>query len=267
MKLRSYLSALSLVLISEIQIASSGTYFVDLTYPLNEEVIHWIEAIDFQHDVLFNGTRSFGTQKTWFQDDNIKLSVHTGTHMDAPCHFGKPPAHPCISEIPFESLLNKPGIIIDVTDKVNQNRNYQVTVDDITDFEAEYGQIPDGSIVFLQTGMGRFWPDRELYLGTTSKDPNMVVYPSLHQSAARWLVDNRPITGIAIESVSPDNMAVTGGTNPVHKIILSQNYYIIENVPYKIKDIPRTGCRFTALPMKLEDCSGAPVRLIAECPC
>ncbi|KAI1309470.1 Uncharacterized protein HDE_00124 [Halotydeus destructor] len=201
-----------------------------------------------------------------FQDEEFKMATHTATHIDAPCHFGKQPKHPCVSGIPILSLVNLASVVIDVTSKVEKNRKYQVTVQDIKDFENVHGKIPDGSLVIIQTGMGKYWPNKMEYLGTDTKDSKKLKYPSIHQNTARWLVKHRVITGVAIEFFSPDNVAVTGGSNPVHGILLKRNIYIIENVAYNVKDMPRTGCRVTALPMKIENASGAPVRLVANCP-
>ena len=52
------------------------------------------------------------------------------------------------------------GIVVDVYAKCASNRDYLIQVDDFLEWEKKNGQIPDGSLVLLRTGFGKFWPDR-----------------------------------------------------------------------------------------------------------
>ena len=45
--------------------------------------------------------------------------------------------------------------------KVSEDVEYAVTVEDIREFEAAYGDIPDGAFVALYTGWSRRWPDMD----------------------------------------------------------------------------------------------------------
>ena len=54
-----------------------------------------------------------------------------------------------------------PLVVIDISEKVKENVEYAVTVDDIKGFEAAYGDIPDGAFVALYTGWSRRWPDMD----------------------------------------------------------------------------------------------------------
>ena len=56
------------------------------------------------------------------------MAEHTGTHMDAPSHFGKDRWR--VHQIPSSHLVG-PGVVIDVTEKVNGNADYAITVDDL----------------------------------------------------------------------------------------------------------------------------------------
>ena len=82
--------------------------------------------------------------------------------MDAPIHFaeGKWSNH----EIPLDRLIGH-GIVVDVSDKVADNRDYQISVSDLQEWEAVNGQIPEDAIVLLRTGFGKYWPNRDQYLG------------------------------------------------------------------------------------------------------
>ena len=76
------------------------------------------------------------------------------------------------------------------------DRDYQVGIADFKNWEQEHGRIEDGAIILLNTGYGRFWPDREKYMGTAERGADAVQdlhFPGLDPDAARWLVDNRNI--------------------------------------------------------------------------
>ena len=52
-----------------------------------------------------------------------------------------------------------PLVVIDISEKVKENVYYAVTVDDIKEYEAKYGEIPDGAFVALRTDWYKRWPD------------------------------------------------------------------------------------------------------------
>ena len=54
-----------------------------------------------------------------------------------------------------------PLVVIDISEKVKEDVEYAVTVEDIREFEAAYGDIPDGAFVALYTGWSRRWPDMD----------------------------------------------------------------------------------------------------------
>ncbi|KAI1304908.1 hypothetical protein HDE_01715 [Halotydeus destructor] len=239
-------------------------HFVDVTYPINSDNLHEIPGIDYEMTILFKGTKDSNGHRSWFQDEQFKISTHTGTHMDAPCRYSK--GKPCISDIPVDLMARVPGVIVDVTDKVDRDRNYRVTKADLINFENDYGKIPDGSVVIIQTGHGKFWPDKEKYLGTASDDPSKYVFPSVHQRAARFLLDERSIVGLAIESMFVDNPAVAGGYAPVAQMMAKRGVYTISNISGKIQDQEHAiNFTVTAMPMNLENASGAPVRVVVKC--
>ena len=55
-------------------------------------------------------------------------------------------------------------------------------------------RIPENSIILFQTGFGKFYPDKEKYLGTAKRGPEAVKelhFPGLSAEAANWLIQNR----------------------------------------------------------------------------
>ncbi len=53
-------------------------------------------------------------------------SEHTATHIDAPYHFHKEGV--TLDKIPLEDLIDQPGVVIDIYDKVNKVVNGELKV-------------------------------------------------------------------------------------------------------------------------------------------
>ena len=71
-----------------------------------------------------------------------------------------------VDEVPLVRLVG-PGACVDVSAKCAVDRNYQVTVEDLRDWEAANNASLEDRIALIRTGFGRYWPDREKYLGTS----------------------------------------------------------------------------------------------------
>lgn len=101
---------------------------------------------------------------------NMKLSEHLGTHIDAPVHFAE--GKPTVDQIPPESLICE-AIVLNITEQTLNNRDYAVTVNDLITWETKHGRIPDRSILFLLTGLGKYWGDYEKYMGAKEEDDTL----------------------------------------------------------------------------------------------
>ncbi|XP_014677037.1 PREDICTED: kynurenine formamidase-like [Priapulus caudatus] len=233
---------------------------IDLTHTyLNDDMLAWPTDLAFNISVGFKGKTPGGI---YYAENRFCTSEHAGTHMDAPTHFfedGKP-----VHQISLKTMIG-PGAVIDVSSKTKDNPDYEVTVEDILDWEADYGRIPDGAVLLLNTGWHRRWPSEVDYLGMVdSNDPfkSKFRWPGLSGDAAQWLVDNRSISVYGVDCVSIDYGA--SSTFPVHKIFLGPENEIpsLENVA-NLDAMPPTGTRIYAIPMKIRDGTGAPTRLFA----
>jgi kynurenine formamidase len=63
-----------------------------------------------------------------------------------------------------EDLIGQ-AIVINITEQALKNSDYEVSVDDIKNWEKQYGVIPNGTIVFILTGHGKYWGDLIKYMG------------------------------------------------------------------------------------------------------
>jgi kynurenine formamidase len=118
----------------------------------------------------------------------------------------------------------------------------------------------------LQTGYGDFYPDKKRYLGTDKKGEEALKelrFPGLSAEAAEWLVENRYIHAVGIDTPSIDH-----GKSELfesHVILLSENIPVFENLA-ALKQLPQIGFNVIALPMKIKGGSGAPLRIVAVLP-
>ncbi len=235
-------------------------HLVDLTHNYSSETIYWPTEDGFRLEKSFDGMTEKGY---YYSAKKFSAPEHGGTHMDAPIHFAE--NGKTIDQIPLEQLFGK-GIVIDVSPKALGNRDYQVSIQDFTDWESSFGKMPEESIVLLYTGYGKYWPDRLKYLGTDKtgkKALSDLRFPGLHPDAANWLVENRKIKAIGIDTQSIDY----GKSEffETHRILCSKGIPFFENVA-NLDKLPSTSTMVIALPMKIEGGSGAPLRLVAITP-
>lgn len=191
------------------------------------------------------------------------MPEHGGTHIDAPIHFSR--GKQALDQIPLERLVGA-GVRIDVTQQCARDHDSRVTISDLERWEVEHGRIRDGSIVLLDTGFARFWPSRKDYLGTELRGQEGVQdlhFPGLHPEAAAWLVRERHIKAVGIDTASIDYGQST--KFETHVALLSQNVPVFENLA-NLHDLPYRGFDVIALPMKIAGGTGGPLRIIAIVP-
>jgi kynurenine formamidase len=261
--LRARLAPIALVLMSaacQVPLGAPDERWVDLTHEFSPETIYWPTSGDFQLEVLSDGITASGY---YYAANRFCTAEHGGTHLDAPVHFAQ--GQRTVEAIPVEQLIG-PAVVVDVTKRALADRDYRVTVEDLTGWEVAHGRIPDGAIVLLRTGYGAFWPDRQRYLGTERRGEEALSelhFPGLHPNAAQWLVTNRDIGAIGIDTASIDTGQST--LYETHRILGARNIAVLENVA-ALERLPSTGALVIALPMKIKGGSGAPVRIVARMP-
>ncbi len=233
---------------------------VDLTHAYDASTVYWPTASGFELEIDFKGM----TEGGWYYEANtFRTAEHGGTHLDAPIHFAADRHH--ADEIPLERLMG-PAVVIDVSRRASADRDYQVSVADFEAWEERNGPLPDGVIVLLRTGFGRFWPDREAYMGTAERGPEAVAslhFPGLGPDAARWLVAEREIHAIGLDTPSIDYGQSKGFES--HRILFERNIPAFENVA-NLSGLPERGFHVIALPMKIRGGSGGPLRIVAIVP-
>lgn len=231
---------------------------VDLSHVYSDETIYWVTAKEFKLDTVFKGQTDKGF---YYSANNFSTAEHGGTHIDAPIHFVENGIS--VDEIPLEKLIGK-AIKIDVSSQVFNDSDYLISIEDLKAWETKQKtRIPDGSIVLLQTGFSKYYPNKVKYLGTDERGERAVQklhFPGLSGEAAQWLVENRTIKAIGIDTPSIDYGQSEYFKS--HVILLSQNIPAFENLT-NLNQLPNTGFEIIALPMKIQGGSGAPLRIVA----
>ena len=237
-----------------------GGTVIDLSHPFDATTVYWPTAEAFKLEKDFEGMTDKGY---YYSAYRYSSAEHGGTHIDAPVHFAK--GRNTVDAIPLSQMIG-PAIVIDVTGQAGKNRDYQVTDNDFKIWERRNGRIPNGSIIFLRTGFGRFYPDRKKYLGTDQRGEKAVAdlhFPGLHPDAAKWLTVNRNIKAIGLDTPSIDYGQSTLFES--HRILFEKNIPAFENVA-NLHQLPLKGFSIVALPMKIKGGSGGPLRMVAIVP-
>jgi kynurenine formamidase len=231
---------------------------VDLSHSYDTSTIFWPTALEgFKLEKVADGVTPAGY---YYAANNFCTAEHGGTHLDAPVHFAA--NHPAVDRIPLNRFIG-PAFVIDVSAAAEKSADYLVTTADFEQFEREHGRIPENAIVLLRTGFSKRWPDAARYLGTAERGEAAVArlhFPGLHPDAARWIVANRPIKAIGIDTASIDFGQSTLFES--HRLLYEHDIPAFENLT-NLDRLPVTGAHLIALPMKIGGGSGAPLRAIA----
>ncbi|HEX8920888.1 MAG TPA: cyclase family protein [Pyrinomonadaceae bacterium] len=262
MKRLSLLLLFSLLIISCKSAETTSPSFpsgkiIDLSYAYDADTIFWPTAEGFRLEKDFEGI----TEKGYYYAANkFSTAEHGGTHIDSPIHFAQ--GHNTVDQIPLEQLLGE-AVIVDVAKQCETNPDYQVTTEDFLQWEKTNGELPKGMIVILRTGYGRYWPDRKKYMGTDERGAEAVPklhFPGLHPEAARWLTLNRSIKAIGLDTPSIDYGQSTLFES--HRALFERNVPAFENLA-NLDKLPLKNFIVVALPMKIKNGSGGPLRAIA----
>jgi kynurenine formamidase len=233
---------------------------VDLSHAYDADAIFWPTSERFRLDKVADGVTEGGF---YYAANNFFTAEHGGTHLDAPVHFAK--GRQTVDQLPLTRLLGE-AVVVDVTGASARDADYQVTVNDLQRAELEAGEIPRDAIVLIRTGFSERWPDAARYLGTADRGAEAVArlhFPGLHPDAARWLIANRSIKAVGIDTASIDFGQST--QYETHRALFERDIPAFENLT-SLGRLPPRGAFVVALPMKIAGGSGAPLRAIAILP-
>jgi kynurenine formamidase len=246
-----YALALGLLLFAERHpTASPAAGFrgvVDLTHTINNGMATYSQEARVRSVASIENGRHSARE--------ISLAEHFGTHIDAPAQSAR--GSWTVDQIPGERLV-APLVVIDVTKKAEANSDYQLSVEDISLWEEAHGQIPQGSVVMIDTGWDARWNMLDRYRNADAK--GTMHFPGYSLDAAKFLVEARGVLGLGIDTLSIDYGP--SKNLEVQQYTLSRGLYHLRNVA-NLDRTPAVGAVAVIAPMKLKGGSGGPVRVMA----
>ena len=238
---------------------SSGRW-VDLSHDYSADTLYWPTADGFSKETVFEGHTDGGWYYTAY---NFCTAEHGGTHIDAPVHFAE--GRQSVDEISLDRLIAR-AVVIDIREASSLDPDYQATRADIERWESEHGRIPDGATVLFNSGFSKRWPDADSYMGTGEKGEAAVAklhFPGIHPDAATFLVRERAIGSVGIDTPSIDFGQSSNFMS--HRILFEHDIPGFENLA-NLDQLTPSGSLLIALPVKIRGGSGAPLRVVAFVP-
>lgn len=243
------------------ELKSDQYEWVELSHSLNNSSPYW--------SGIPEGSVELGKVCFDWGNPMLECLIHTfkfpsqfGTHIDFPGHFVK--GAPLSEEFGVRNMIY-PLCVIDVTEKVAKEQTYAVTVDDIKEYEAKYGPIPDGAFVALYTGWGKRWPDMNALSGIAEDGSEN--FPGWSLDALKYIYETRNAAANGHEALDTDasKLAAAAGDLACERYVLAKGKLQVEVLDNLDKVAPAGAMLIVAWP-RIEGATGMPVRTIAITP-
>ncbi|OEV08353.1 cyclase [Streptomyces nanshensis] len=215
----------------------NGSRFVDLSHDIvpGSTAYPGLPQPSLTDYISREQSREMYAEGTEFHTAQLCLVGQTGTYLDVPFHRYADGYD--LTRLDLNRVANVPAVVID-TD-----------ADEIPP-SVFAGQTLTGRAVLLRTGWSRFWGMDAYQNGG---------HPHLSEESARVLADAGPAV-VGIDSLNIDGTHT--GERPAHTQLLGAGIPIVEHLT-NLGQLPGTGARFTAAPVKVVGCGTFPVRAFA----
>lgn len=235
--------------------------FVDMTHTFCPGIPHWPGFSNEKRVTSYYYDEGIGTKGHGFLAHEYKIPGQWGTHVDPPAHFAK--GKRFLDDIPVREMV-LPFVVIDVSKKVEQNPDYQITMGDVQAWEAKYGKIPANSFVVMRTDWSKRWPNPEKMRNADEK--GIAHYPGWSKEVLTYLYEARRITASGHETTDTDpGIATSTNDYSLETYILSQDKYQIELLT-NVDQVPEYGAIAIVTFAKPRKGSGFPARVFAILP-
>lgn len=243
------------------ELQSDAYEWVELSHSLNNDSPYWAGIPEGSVE-LAKLCYDWGNPMLDCLIQTFKFPGQFGTHIDFPGHFVKGGT---LSEAYGVQQMIYPLCVIDVTAKVAQDVHYAVTVEDIKEYEAKYGEIPDGAFVALHTGWSRNWPDMDKLSGIAGDGSEN--FPGWSMEALKYIYEERNAAANGHETLDTDAsvLAAQAGDLACERYVLSNGKLQIEVLDNLDKVAPAGALLLAAWP-RLEGATGLPARVFAITP-
>lgn len=245
------------------EIASKAIDVVDLTNTLSPDFPvltlpeEFAQCAPFKRETISHYDAK-GPLWSWA---NISMNEHTGTHFDAPVHWvtGREIANGSVDKLPASDFVG-PAVVMDFTAECAADADFVLTARHIRDWEAQHSQIPPQSWILFHTG----WAAKVGTDAYTNRREDGAHTPGPDPSAIEFLVHERDCKGLGVETIGTDagQGHVFDPPYPAHNILHGNGRYGLQCLR-NLDKLPTFGAVIVASPLKIENGSGSPLRVIA----
>lgn len=246
------------------EIASGKLRVIDLTHTLSPEFPALQLPPQFGQVWAFRSERISHYDEAgpaWYWN-NFSCGEHTGTHFDAPVHWVTGKDHPNNSVDTIEPRnFIAPCVVVDASSEVASNEDWLLTVDFLKAWEERHGRVPRGAWLLFRTDWSKRIADPASFVNAREDGAHT---PGPTQEAVEWLIGERDVLGFGVETINTD-----AGQSyswplpyPCHTLMHGANKFGLQCLR-NLDQLPPTGAVIVAAPLKLQNGSGSPLRVLA----
>lgn len=153
-----------------------------------------------------------------------------------------------------------PACVVDCSKEVAANRDFLLTKDFLMSWEAEHGRISRGAWMLMRSDWRKI-ADPENYTNLQS-DGAHSLGPDVE--AILWMIEERDVIGFGTECVGTDagQAFLFNPQYPCHYYMHGAGRYGLQCLT-NLDLLPPTGAILITPPLKIEDGSGSPLRVLA----
>ncbi len=168
----------------------------------------------------------------------LEMTTHTGTHLDCPAHVLTDGA--TLDNMDLGCFAG-PGIVIDCRDILYKTLELSVL---------EGYNLQGIEFILFFADCAKYWQTRTYW----------EYAPSLSMELLQYLAAMKSLKGIGLDFGTPDSL--NDETLNGHRLLLENNRIIIENLS-NLNQLLNRRFYFSALPLKIKNGDGSPVRAMA----
>lgn len=197
-------------------------------------------------------------ERDGYYNQGLRLTEHSGTHVDAPAHTQPMRMADTVDHVPPGYLL-APAVVYDLR-PLNLKAGEAAGAEEFLELEERSGErVGAGEIALFCFGWDRYW-DPSVEVGFYSLNA-----PGLAPSVCRLLLE-RGVRAAGSDTMAFDSAMIDGkgvGESAGHQLLLGNGILLVENLK-SLTELP-SRCYFMALPLKIKEGSGSPIRAVAFC--
>jgi kynurenine formamidase len=199
----------------------------------------------------------YNTHDTYREAEGVRFSIaskymsfgeHTGSHVDAPCHFDADPNARSVDQIPLEDCYTS-AICLDLS---HIELKHRISIGDLEAAEKASGETiqPRDTVLLYMAHYDR----------TFGTPAFMTDFPGLTKESAEWL-GAKGILMFGVEAASPGR---PGKDNfEVHLVCRDMGFTHMEGLTNLDKVVGVGRFTFIGFPLKIRGGTGSPIRAVA----